>query len=744
MKRPTRPAAHTPKQGDLKQRWHYLDDHLKGVAAQAEAFTRKFGEGTAGRLAGLLHDIGKLHPEFQRYLEAQYEGKYHSGQPHAIWGALMAYLLLDKDSWIELAPVIAGHHAGLKAVGILKDDIERLSQKEETWEVIRELSKYLEMLGPPEFALTKRAMLGSELRTRMLLSALVDADYSDTEQHCQPDLIPPTYPDLKVLWRTFKQNQKGLIEELDSSAAQNRVNQVRQEVYRACCQVATNPPGFYRLTAPTGAGKTRAALAFALKHALSQRTPLDRIVFAIPYTNIIKQTANDYREIFEPLGQVILEHHSQVEATEGEVRYSIPNWSESLIITTNVQLFESLFTRRPGKARKLHNLNRSVIILDEAQTLPAHILEPTLDVLRELVENYGVSVVFCTATQPEYEGAPQLKKHFDALDITEIVPNYPEHFDVLKRVDYTLRPSPLTWEKLARELAQEENEQVLVVLNTRRDVLILLDELKKQNVPHLKSLSTLLCPKHQNKVLAEVRDCLKNGNPVRLVSTQVVEAGVDFDFPRVYRAIGPLDRIIQAAGRCNREGELPYRGQVIVFETVESREPQGFYAMGTKKTRFLLREHADTLFDDPELCRAYFASLYGDAGAKLDANEVQEHRRSRDFPEVDSRYKLIEDDTSPVVVQYGDWEIHLEGYLDKPSRHTWQTLQAYVVNLYRYDVGRLDRDGLLKRVVRRDKELELFAWDGAGTGYDSELKGFDALVRDPSDLLVYKDDYLVR
>ena len=744
MKRPTRPVAHTPKQGDLKQRWHYLDDHLKGVAAQAEAFTEKFGEDAAGRLAGLLHDIGKLHPEFQRYLEAQYEGKYHPGQPHAIWGALMAYLLLDKNSWIELAPVIAGHHAGLKAVGILKDDIEQLSQKEETWEVIRELSKYLEMLGPPEFALTKRATLGSELRTRMLLSALVDADYSDTEQHCQPDLIPPTYPDLKVLWRTFKQNQRGLIEELDPSAAQNRVNQVRQEVYRACCQVATNPPGFYRLTAPTGAGKTRAALAFALKHALSQRTPLDRIVFAIPYTNIIRQTANDYREIFGPLGQVVLEHHSQVEATEGEVRHSIPNWSEPLIITTNVQLLESLFTRRPSKARKLHNLNRSVIILDEAQTLPAHVLEPTLDVLRELVENYGVSVVFCTATQPEYEGAPRLKKNFDALDIKEIVPNYPEHFDVLKRVDYTLRPSPLTWEKLAIELAQEENERVLVVLNTRRDVLILLDELKKQNIPHLKSLSTLLCPKHQNKVLAEVRDCLKNGKPVRLVSTQVVEAGVDFDFPRVYRAIGPLDRIIQAAGRCNREGAQPDRGQVIVFETVESREPQGFYAMGTKKTRFLLREHPDTLFDDPELCRAYFASLYGDAGAKLDANEVQEHRRSRDFPEVDRRYKLIEDDTLPVVVQYGDWKIHLEGYLDKPSRHTWQTLQAYVVNLYRHDVRRLGRDSLLKRVMRRGEELELFAWDGAGTGYDSELKGFDALARDPSDLLVYKDDYLVR
>ena len=332
---------------------------------------------------------------------------------------------------MELAPVIAGHHAGLKAVGILKDDIKRCLQRDETWEVMRELGEYLITLGPPGSLLTEQATLTtleSEFRTRMLLSALVDADYLNTEQHYRPSLIPPAYPDLKVLWETFERNQKGLIKGLDPSVAQNKVNRVRQEVYQSCCQVATNPPGFYRLTAPTGAGKTRAALAFALKHALSQRTPLDRIVFAIPYTNIIKQTANDYREIFGPLGQVVLEHHSQVEATEGEVRHSIPNWSEPLIITTNVQLFESLFTRRPSKARKLHNLNRSVIILDEAQTLPAHVLEPTLDVLRELVENYGVSVVFCTATQPEYEGAPRLKKNFDALDIKEIVPNYPEHF----------------------------------------------------------------------------------------------------------------------------------------------------------------------------------------------------------------------------------------------------------------------------------------------------------------------------
>ena len=585
----------------------------------------------------------------------------------------------------------------------------------------------------------------------MLLSALVDADYTDTEQHFQPSTPHPAYPGLQTLWETFEQNHDEFIGNLDSFKAQSEVNRVRSEVYKACCEVASNPPGFYRLTVPTGGGKTRSSLAFALQHALAQPRPLERIVVAIPYTSIIEQTAAEYKKIFKSLGNVVLEHHSQVtlsdEENEGQVRHSVPNWSEPLIVTTTVQLFESLFSRRPSKVRKLHHLARSVIILDEVQTLPAHILEPTLEALRELVQRYEVSVVFCTATQPEYEGASRLKRHFDALEIKEIVPNYPQHFAALKRVDYTLKPAPFSWEKLATELAQDENEQVLVVLNTRKDALHLLDALEKQDVPHLKHLSTLLCPEHRRKVLAEVHDCLNPANrkPVHLISTQVVEAGVDLDFPRVYRAMGPLDRIIQAAGRCNREGNSPTRGEVIVFETEESRKPQGFYAMGTKKTRFLIREHAETLFDSPELCRAYFASLYNDAGAELDANEVQAYRRSLDFPEVDRRYKLIGDDTLPVVVQYGNSQTHLEAYLDRPNRFTWQALQAYVVSLYRHEAERLERNGLLRRVVRRGEELELLEWTGAqGSGYDSNLKGFDAPVRDPSDLLIYQADYLMR
>ncbi|CAN5788364.1 CRISPR-associated helicase/endonuclease Cas3 [soil metagenome] len=749
---PNRPVAHTPRKDDPKQRWHYLDDHLKAVADLAERFADKFGAGALGHWAGLLHDLGKYHPGFQAYLLAQFQGKYHPGQPHAVWGAAIIYALTRKDQgelWLELAPAVAGHHAGLKAVNILKDDLKNHLLQEEV--VINEIVAHLRSFKVPQMLSVSGGTLRREFLTRMLLSALVDADYTDTEQHFQRDTSRPAYPGLQTLWETFGQNHKEFVENLDSFEAKTEVNRVRSEVYEACCEVASNPPGFYRLTVPTGGGKTRSSLAFALQHALSQTTPLERVVVAIPYTSIIEQTAAEYKRIFKSLGNVVLEHHSQVttsaEESDGQVRHSVPNWSEPLVVTTTVQLFESLFSRRPSKVRKLHHLARSVIILDEVQTLPAHILEPTLDALRELVQRYEVSVVFCTATQPEYEGASHLKRHFDALEIKEIVPNYPQHFAALKRVNYTLEPVPLSWEDLASELAQDENKQVLVVLNTRKDALHLLDALQKQGVPHLKHLSTLLCPEHRRKVLAEVRDCLDPAykRSVRLISTQVVEAGVDLDFPRVYRAMGPLDRIIQAAGRCNREGNLPARGEVVVFETEESREPQGFYAMGTKKTRFLLREHAEALFDGPELCRAYFASLYNDAGAKLDANEVQAHRRSLDFPEVDRRYKLIEDDTLPVVVEYGDSQIYLEAYMKRPNRHTWQALQAYTVSLYRHDAERLERSGLLKRMIRRGEELELFEWNGAqGAGYDSKLKGFDAPVRDPSDLLVYQADYLMR
>jgi len=720
--------AHTPNE---KGDWHYLEEHLLEVAECARRFADKFGGGDLACWVGLWHDLGKCLPEFQAYLHACSKKQYHAKFPHAIWGAALAYRLLrinaEDNRWKELALTIAGHHSHIDQPGSLSQKLEQHIERMQA--MFQHVVEYVKELPiPSQVRLPEMSNTQRELFIRMVFSAIVDADHLNTEKHFNESQfnLRQKQQTLKDLWDRFSINQSAL---LRSVHAATLINQVRKEVYDLCEMAALENPGIYRLTVPTGGGKTRSGLAFALKHAI--KNEMDRVVFAIPYTSIIDQTASEYRKIMGI--DAVLEHHSQVaipadenqDAAHMALRLAQENWDAPLIVTTTVQLFESLFSNSPGKTRKLHNIARSVIVLDEVQTLPVELLTPTLDVLRELVERYHASVVLCTATQPAFEDSHYLKP-FHGLQIHEIVTEevYRTHFKKLKRVEYRRKKEPVSWDALVDELTREE--QVMVVVNTRKDALSLIDAFG-ENTDNTFHLSTLLSGIHRRLVLREVKRRLKNGLPVRLISTQVIEAGVDIDFPIVYRAIGPLDRIVQAAGRCNREGKLPHDklGRVIIFEPSEGRAPKGPYKTGLEKAKLLLLPPRDIAeLHNPELYSLYFEKLFADVDT--DKKKIQSHREVLDFPTVDSEYRLIEQNTAPVLINCEAAIKRLKEWKDRPSRRTWQRLQPLLVNMFVYEVKKLVSDGYLEPV-----SAGLYRSYGM---YD-RLKGLVSAIYDPSDLI---------
>jgi CRISPR-associated endonuclease/helicase Cas3 len=719
--------AHTPNdKGD----WHELGDHLEGVANCAKQFADKFHAGDLAYWIGLWHDLGKSNPEFQDYLEACSRNEKHEKVPHAIWGAVLAYRLLSHntkdDRWKEMALTIAGHHGRIDQPGSLSQRLEE--HVKNNYKIFQHVVDYVKKIPPPpNVTLPKLARTHRELFIRMVFSALVDADYLNTEKHFKENqyLLRHKQQPLKYLWDRFIANQLELMSSVNVTTV---VNQVRKEVYDLCEKAATGNPGIYRMTVPTGGGKTRSGLAFALKHAVENK--MDRVIFAIPYTSIIDQTAREYRIILG--ADAVLEHHSQINIPADEnqdahhisLRLATENWDAPLIVTTTVQLFESLFSNRPGKVRKLHNIVRSVIVLDEVQTLPPELLTPTLDVLRELVERYSVSVVLCTATQPAFEDSHYLKP-FHGIQILEIVPKeiYFKHFKQLARVEYYRKQNSVSWQELADEVSKEK--QVMFVMNTRRDALSLVDALgDKKDVFHL---STLLCGIHRKLVLREVKRRLKKGLLVRLISTQVIEAGVDIDFPVVYRAIGPLDRIVQAAGRCNREGKLSQKqpGRVIIFEPSEGRTPRGPYKTGIEKAKLLLMPPCDIAeLHNPELYRIYFEKLFADVDT--DKKKIQSHREVLDYPTVDSEYRLIEQNTVPILINSESTTRRLKEWKYHPCRRTWQRLQPLLVNMFDYEVQKLKAEGWLEPI---SEGLYL------SFGMYDRLKGLVPAIYDPSDLI---------
>ncbi|MBA4114899.1 MAG: CRISPR-associated helicase Cas3' [Rubrobacter sp.] len=738
--------AHTPAVDDGP--WHDLIAHLERTAEEAAKKAAKFEAGELARLAGLWHDVGKFNPEFQRYLMRCHEAKLAGAKaprggsvPHAVYGAILA-----RESLQVLAPVIHGHHMGLQKYADVQQATERPETKKVYEEILPVAKENVDGLGfegewralisgPPDERL--EMVLFTELLLRMVFSALVDADFLDTERHFDAEKPGRRGARLRParLWEILDRDQEKMISDTDPTP----VNTVREEVYRECLRAAELPQGVFRLAVPTGGGKTRSGLAFALKHAVGH--DLDRVIVAIPYTSIIEQTAATYREIFKELdGGAVLEHHSAVRRDPDEegsrhvpeeaerleearvrAKLATENWDAPLIVTTTVQLFESLFANRTSRCRKLHNLARSVIVLDEVQTLPLSLLKPILSVLRELVRRYGVTVVLCTATQPALD---EKSPHLEGFEnVADVVPRETanRHFRSLRRVEYEAPAEEWAWGEVAEHLLEASPERrAMVVLNTRKDALALLSQLEGEPTLHL---STRLCGAHRRDVLDEVRRRLEKEEPCLLVATQVVEAGVDLDFPVVFRALGPLDRIVQAAGRCNREGTLARMGRVVVFRPAEGGMPPGEYRAGADEARMML-EREDFDLHDPEVFREYFRLLYRDLS--LDAKEIQELRKQFDYPEVANRFRLIDGVQVPVIVRYHGPDQRRNKARERTIERIRRTglwsgdhrrLQPYAVSLFEQEFERN------RELVEEIAEGEgVYVWNG---GYDDRLRGIE-------------------
>ncbi len=710
-------AHSAPQRSD----WEPLHEHLQLVGERAAGYAAAFAAKEEARLAGLLHDLGKYSELFTQRLEAPHRVKRLDHWSLGAWVAVKEFRL----GGLAAALAIQGHHVGL---GRADDDAfreldpQRLKERHPLNLTLTEsepaalLERFMaDGLSLPviERSLFQRETLpaGGMLDVRMLFSALVDADFIETEAHFHraPDGTrsyrgegsPPRITEALAALR-----ERAARLQAASDAAQS-VLRLRADLLQACLEAGEMPPGVFTLSAPTGAGKTLAMLAFALRQASEHG--LRRVVVAAPYLSIIEQTANVYRALLgRHLGEdYVLEDHSLVDSgsrAEGQeaseqsgdrdgaknnARLLAENWDAPLIVTTNVQLLESLFSNRPSSCRKLHRLARSVILLDEVQTLPPRLAVPTLATLSRLAERYGSSVVFVTATQPAFDHLDGEVRKLVASGWTprEIVPSTLRLFDRVRRVRVTWAAVPLDWSGLAGSLANAE--QVLCIVNLKRHAIALTERLKERGIPGLFHLSTNLCPAHRKRVLEEVKELLAQREPCVLISTQCVEAGVDLDFPVVYRAFGPLDSIAQAAGRCNRNGRLRRPGEVRVFVPEEEKYPSGEYANAARVARVLWKSRGPEGMDidSPELFRAYYRTLYDLTQVGEGLPELRKALNDKDFEEVARRYRLIEQDAINVVVPYDPEAFAgLRRELDQSGRLTrnWiRRARPHALSLYR-------------------------------------------------------------
>lgn len=698
---------------------HLLSDHLTAVASMAASFcdSGQLSGNSAqwARLAGLWHDLGKYRPGFQRYLnqsdnaDTHIEGKVAGREKtHSAAGALWAIETLDthhgprgKLAARVLAYVIAGHHVGLD------DWSQGLCERLSGSDALAQLAEVKPQRPPlaildagnfvPDLGAIPGGSAGFALWVRMIFSCLVDADFLDTETHF--DAAKPArragFPYIDQMATALAAH----LERLAANASASDVNKHRAQVLQQCQNQAALLPGFFSLTVPTGGGKTLSSLAFALKHA--QAHGKRRVVYAIPYTSIIEQTADVFRDALKVLGdEVLIEHHSQAEAASHDEtarsRLACENWDAPLIVTTNVQLFESLFASKTSRCRKLHRLAQSVIVLDEAQQLPPEFLQPILDALNLLVKHYGVTVLLCTATQPALNSTDYFdpSMRLRGLEgVREIITEPDALFCALKRVDVEL-PSDWTaatpWTEIAARITAEDC--VLAIVSTRKAA----RELHRLLPPGTLHLSALMCGAHRKAVIAHIKARLaakREGTdlePLRVVSTQLVEAGVDIDFPVVFRALAGLDAIAQAAGRCNREGRLPGRGRVVVF-VPPTPPPAGHLRKAAQACISTLHgPHVDplarTLFAN--YFRQFYASVDLDAKRIVPMLKVQPESLAVQFRSAAQAFRLVDDeDSASVVVRYAEHAQEIDlllGQLESkgPERWLMRKLQRYTVSIH--------------------------------------------------------------
>lgn len=690
--------AHTHKD---RSKWQTMLEHTTEVARLASERADYFGERTKANLAGLLHDIGKYGDLFQRRLEGKESGLDH-------WSA-GAHIALFDHRQIDVALAIQGHHIGLQSGA--KQSLNEMQLKpngkgipEELRLTETDLSLLKQRLEADKIALpatssnrmSPESSSAAMLDTRMLFSALVDADFLDTERTMNQGnakfISRPVAPKLQA--SSALERLEAHLERLGSDESiPQKTRTLRRALADACANAATNPARIFTLTAPTGTGKTLSMLRFALRRA-AEDLRVRRIVVVLPFLTILDQTVSVYRRLFAEFGEhYVLEHHSltgirdkdstddQQSVLERQKRLLTENWDAPIVITTSVQLLESLHASRPGACRKLHNLAGSIILFDEVQTLPVKLAVPTLKTLSRLAsEKYGCTVLFSTATQPAFDtlhaSIQQGEPAASGWQPSEIVAQQAELFSRAKRVSTDWRIQiALPWRELVAELKNQP--QALCIVNLKRHAYALTQEAQAQGLEGIYHLSTALCPQHRRDLLAQIVADLEAKKPCRVFATQCVEAGVDLDFPNVYRALAPLDAIAQAAGRCNRHDSRPEKGNLTVFVPEEEKYPTKAYQQAAELTRSQLVEQGSLDHDDPETYRRFYKSLYSIANTT--DQELENFTLTQNYEEFAKRYRLIETHAVNVVVPYnqeaktlmqeardqgitGDWMRRVRGY----------------------------------------------------------------------------------
>lgn len=670
-----------------------VEEHLRGTAALSSKFAGAFGEEKLGELIGLVHDLGKCTAGFQNRLLR--------GGPkvdHATAGAIIC----AKHGQFGAAACVAGHHGGLPDFGNSK--VDRPGSATLFGRLKKGIAEnYVEACGdsgieiPPDIPKPKRWPKSlEEMETfwiRMLYSCLVDADYLDTEQFMEGDRGRGGYDSIEELLERLEKSLK----KWDNP--QTELNRLRCGILEQCRKAGEWDKGIYTLTVPTGGGKTMASLLFALWHAKNHG--MSRIIYVISYTSIIDQNAEKFREI---LGEGnVLEHHSgvQFDLSDGagteEIRkaLAVENWDMPVVVTTAVQFFESLYANRSSKCRKLHNLANSVIIFDEAQMLPIPHLEPCTAAMASLAEQFCSTIVLCTATQPSLNDLFQ--KYAPDCRIRELCPQIRTEFERFRRVTFR-NIGVLEDEELVERL--QEYKQVLCIVNSRKAAQSMFSLLPEEGKFHL---STLMIPAVRQKILAEIKRRLTEGKICRVISTSLIEAGVDIDFPIVYREMAGLDSILQAAGRCNREGKRPLEeGMVTIFE--RTMLPPILF----RKTIEAAKEALDGDRDpaDPETMDRYFRSVRSLSADELDKAKVMKAFREGyegsmfPFRYVAEHFHLLDNNTKTIYIPWNEGAELIEQLrAGDCSKKLFRKLGRYAVSVYEPHYQKLEASGVLQTAV---------------------------------------------
>lgn len=711
--------AHKAEDG----RQQLLREHLENTARLAGRFAAPFGGEAQAELAGLGHDLGKYSREFQRRLEGSPEKPDHSTA-----GAFVC----ARQGQVPAAFAVAGHHGGLPDGGGRGDSAEagtlmgRLRRAGEGR--LPDFSAWQEEIRLPEPAIPEFAKepAAGMFYTRMLYSCLVDADYQDTE-----NFMDPSAP--------ARGGSEGMAE-LEARLERyikawypprGELNRRRCAALEACRQAGrTQPPGLFTLTLPTGGGKTVTSLAFALAQA--RAFGLNRVIYVIPYTSVIEQTARVFREILGPAA--VLEHHSgmlydlegQADPESIRLARATENWDSPVVVTTAVQFFESLYSNRPSQCRKLHNIAGSVVIFDEAQTLPLPSLRPCVWAISQLAAHYRVSAVLCTATQPAL--GPLFEEFLPGKPIRELCPEGLFRAEEFRRVRFC-REGVLAPEEMAGRLARLP--QVLCVVNSRRAARQLYETLCRA-VPGregLFHLSTLMYPAHRQVCLARIRERLRQGKPCRVISTSLIEAGVNLDFPAVFREEAGLDSILQAAGRCNREGRRPPEESLVtLFRRQEAPPP--LLAIPLAAGQWVMERYED--FSTPQAVRAYFRELLGLKGQDAQDQEQILPRMDREFfpfAETARRFRIIDSAARTVYIPREEG-VELAGRLraGERSRELFRRLGRYGVSVYEGDFIALEKAGQLELLEDGSALLRDAGLYSDETGLDAKAGLGQALI----------------